>query len=128
MESPKRRLFLKKFFFYTSAGAFVHVLAKSFLFAAPAQKSTGADGACHGPTAKSINYVEDLAKALKQKTMTKTDRPGTAGKVWKATQQTCDTCMLYNYKKETPPQPTCQLIPGCLVKPKGSCNSWIAIT
>jgi High potential iron-sulfur protein len=132
-KESSRREFFKKVFFYTSAGALIQIFAKNLSFAAASALSlidmtgkvrTDADNKeCVG-VAKGIGYVEDVSKALAAKTTTKADRTGSGGKVFKPADQTCDTCMFYNYKKATPPEATCQLLPKCLVHAKGSCNSW----
>lgn len=137
MTPNNRRNFFKQVFFYTSAGALTHLFINSDAFAAEplliditGKKRTDPDNVASVATAKSIGYVEDLEKAIKDPAGTKkampnftakTDKPG-----FKAAQQTCDTCMFYNYKKETPAKPTCTLLPKCLVHAKGSCNSWTA--
>lgn len=132
MSANNRRDFFKKLFFFTSAGAIVHLMSKSFsAYAAEAtlidmsgKKRTDADNKACVATANGIGYVEDLDKALKAKKITKADKPGANNKIWKPNEQTCKNCSFYNYKKETPEKPTCMLIPQCLVHEKGSCNSW----
>lgn len=129
MQSNNRREFFKKAFFYTSAGVLVQTFARYAHSAAAelkliditGKKRTDADNKESLGMAQGLGYVEDLKKALAEKKTTKTDR--TAGaKTWKAAEQTCDTCMFYDYKKEG--KPTCQLLPKVLVHAKGSCNSW----
>ena len=129
--SSNRREFFKKIFFYTSAGMLVHALVRAKAFAGElklidmsGKKRTDSDNKQCVATAKGINYVEDLNKALKEKKITKKDMPGVGGKTWKAADQTCINCGLYNFKKENPPKATCALIPACLIHEKGSCNSW----
>ncbi len=135
MKPSNRRQFFKQVFVYTSAGALTHLLVNSEAFAAEpmliditGKKRTDADNKACVSTAKSIGYVEDLDAAIKNPAaakkdspsyMAKTDKPG-----HKAATQTCDSCIFFNYKKETPVKPTCTLLPKCLVHAKGSCNSW----
>ncbi|OFZ11897.1 MAG: hypothetical protein A2Z20_03090 [Bdellovibrionales bacterium RBG_16_40_8] len=131
LEPTGRRDFFKKIFFYTSAGVLVHAFARTRAFAAELslidmtekKRTDPANKQCVAG-AKGIGYVEDLDKALKDKKINLTDKPGAAGKIWKVAEQTCENCGLYNFKKETPPKDTCALIPACLVHKKGSCNSW----
>ena len=130
--STPRREFFKKVLFYTSAGVVVQALAKSVSWAAgelavidmTKTKRKDADNEESVKIATSLGYVANLDEALKAKKIAKTDRPGAAGKVIKANEQVCETCMFYNYKKETPAKATCQLLSKVLVAPKGSCNSW----
>jgi hypothetical protein len=132
MSFESRREFFKKVFFYTSAGALVHVLAKSYSAEAAEPKlidmtekmrKDSDNKTCIG-IATGLGYVEDLDKALKDKKIVKADKPGANNKVWKPTEQTCENCMFYNFKKESPAKSTCQLIPSCLIHKKGSCNTW----
>jgi hypothetical protein len=135
MKLTTRRNFFKQVFFYTSAGALTHLLMNSEAFAAGPMlidmtglKRKDPENKACVTTAKGIGYVEDLAKAIKDPAAAKkmspnfavtTDKPG-----HKAATQLCDTCMFYNFKKETPAKPTCMLLPACFVHAKGSCNSW----
>ncbi|MCB0351015.1 MAG: high-potential iron-sulfur protein [Bdellovibrionales bacterium] len=139
MKVTTRRNFFKQVFFYTSAGALTHLLVNSEAFAAEPmlidmtglKRKDAANKGCV-TTAKSIGYVEDLAAAIKDPAAAKKASPSymphTDKAGHKAATQTCDTCMFYNYKKATPAQPTCMLIPACLVHAKGTCNSWAAKT
>ncbi|MEQ1665711.1 MAG: high-potential iron-sulfur protein, partial [Bdellovibrionales bacterium] len=124
----ERRELLKKVFFYSSAGILANILLRNNSYAAELQViditgkvRTDADNAECLKIATGINYVPDLAVAIKDKKITKSDMKTPAGKEWKANQQTCANCALFNYKKETPEKPTCQLLPKCLVAAKGSC-------
>jgi len=70
-------------------------------------------------TAKGLNYVEDLAKALKDKKINKVDQPG-----FKAAEQKCSTCQFYA-EVEKGKAGSCTLIPKVLVHANGSCNTWV---
>ena len=85
------------------------------------QKHTDADNKQCVSIGKSLNYVEDLDKALAAKKITKETRV-VGKKSYKAAEQNCSTCLFFDHKKEG--KPTCQLIPKCLVHDIGSCNSW----
>ncbi len=127
-----RREFFKKIIFYTSAGVVVQALARSVTWAAEElglidmTKAKRKDAANEESVkiAAGIGYVSNLDAALKAKKATKADKPGAAGKVWKAGEQTCDNCALFNMTKATPVKATCALLPKVLVDAKGSCNSW----
>ena len=121
-----RRDFFKKMLLFTGAGVLAQTLGRTHAFAADllpidmsGKKRTDADNkACVG-VATGLGYTDNLDSSLKAKKIVKADKPG-----FKANEQICSKCMFYNYKKETPEKPTCQLIAQCLVNPKGSCNSW----
>lgn len=131
VESPRREFF-KKVLFYTSAGVVVQALAKSVTWAAEElalidmTKTKRKDAANEESVKSAISngYVANLDAAIKAKKVTKADKPGAAGKVWKADEQTCENCALFNMAKATPPKATCALFPKVLVDAKGSCNSW----
>jgi hypothetical protein len=73
--------------------------------------------------AKSLNYVEDLAKELKKNPKYKTDRTDN-GKKTLAAEQTCFTCQFY--KEVDKKTGTCVIFPKVLVDGPGSCTSWTA--
>lgn len=130
MEANNRREFFKKVFFYTSAGAIVHVLARGHraqaaelkLIDMTGKKRTDEDNKKCVGVAGGLNYVDDLGKALKDKKITKEDKPGANNKIWKTTEQNCSTCAFYTVEGKGTGK--CTLIPGCLVAEKGSCNTW----
>lgn len=132
INTTARREFFKKVLFYTSAGVVAQAFARTISWAADElkvidmTKTKRKDPANEESvkTAVALGYVSDLSAAIKAKKVTKTDRPGAAGKVVKAADQTCENCMFFNYKKETPAKATCQLLQKVLVDAKGSCNSW----
>ncbi len=131
-QTSNRREFFKKVLFFTSAGIAVQAFAKSIAWAAEmavidmtGKKRKDADNTESVNVAKSLGYVPNLAAALKAKKIDKTDKPGTtAGKIWKPTEQVCENCQFFNFKKETPAKPTCMLLQKVYVETKGSCNSW----
>ena len=71
--------------------------------------------------AKAIGYIVDLKKAPAD--LKKKETRTVGSKTFKPEDQTCDTCLFYDFKKDG--KPTCQLIPKCLVHAKGSCVSWV---
>ncbi len=116
-----RRDFFKQAFAIVGAGAIVQLFTKSNAWAA--LKPVMKDAQCKAQAA-GLGYVDDLALALKQNKIQKSPIPAGA-KTWKPLDQKCANCMFYG-KNQTPSKNdnSCQILPGCAVNPKGSCNSW----
>lgn len=121
----KRRDFLNTLGLSAGAIGFVGTFLKSLpAAAAELLDMTGKNPKQKGAlaTAKGLNYVHDLEEALKSGKMKKTDRK-VGDKVFKPSDQTCATCSFYKEPKDG--MGKCTLLPGVLVKGKGSCNSWV---
>lgn len=70
-------------------------------------------------TAKGLGYVADAKEG------SRADKPGAGGKVVKSAEQFCNTCQLFTGEIKGDKPGPCMVIPGVLVHPKGSCNSWM---
>ncbi len=114
-----RRDFFKKAFLFAGAGAIVQLFGKTNAFAA--LKPVLKDPECKG-TAGGLGYVDNLALALKNKKIQKSLRKEPT-KTWKPLDQKCSNCMFFGQNMGKHDN-SCQLIPGCAVNPRGSCNSW----
>jgi hypothetical protein len=132
MKNINRRAFLNYSVKALSFGAVISLVGlNNKLWAAPGKllvidmsekKRKDADNKQCVGIAKGLGYVENLDAALKSKKTVKETRTFGA-KTFKPIEQNCSTCQFYDYKKDG--QPTCQLLPKCLVHDIGSCNSWV---
>lgn len=133
---PTRRDFFRRVFLLVGAGVLLDTVFRrgawaqdnklDYIDLTEKKRTDAANKACV-QQAKNLNYRDkaaDLAKDIKAKKV-KSSVPefkDKAGKVIALEERTCAKCLFF--ARTNPNVHTCDVIPGCLVRPEGSCTSF----